>query len=157
MQTLIAYFSWSGHTVKIAKKIAAETSADLFRIERQVPYSQDYETCAYKEAKEEIDQKVRPEIKTPLPDIQKYDNIIVVFPIWWYTSPLPVWKFLESYPDWKGKKIYLFANSYTDDYTYMENALKDARSSVKNAKVEAGLFNQEIEKLDEWLIERHLK
>jgi len=60
-------------------------------------------------------------------------------------------------PDWKGKKIYLFANSYTDDYTYMENALKDARSSVKNAKVEAGLFNQEIEKLDEWLIERHLK
>ena len=52
MKTLIAYFSWSGNTVQIAEKLARKTKGDLFRIEREIPYSTDYHTCAYKEAKE---------------------------------------------------------------------------------------------------------
>ncbi|WP_051656848.1 flavodoxin [Butyrivibrio sp. AE3004] len=71
MKTLVAYFSWSGNTEKIAKRIVAKTGADMFRIERKVPYSEDYNTCAYREAKEEIEKKIRPEIKTPLPDVGK--------------------------------------------------------------------------------------
>ena len=157
MKTLVAYFSWSGNTEKIAKQIVAKTGADMFRIERKVPYSEDYNTCAYKEAKEEIDKKIRPEIKTPLPDIDKYDNVILAFPIWWYTSPLPVWRFLESYPDWKGKEIYLFANSYTDDYSYMTTSLKDAKASARNANVVAGLFNKEIDNLDSWLSQNNFR
>ena len=157
MKTLIAYFSWSGNTEKIAKQIVAKTGADMFRIERKVPYSEDYNTCAYREAKEEIENKIRPEIKTPLPDVEKYDSLILAFPIWWYTSPLPVWRFLESYPDWKGKKIYLFANSYTDDHNYMTTSLKDAKASARNADVVAGLFNKEIEGLDEWLKQNNFR
>ena len=52
MNTLIVYFSWSGNTEKIAKDIAKKTGGELFRLERQIPYSEDYNTCAYAEAKE---------------------------------------------------------------------------------------------------------
>ena len=47
MNTLIVYFSWSGNTEKIAKDIAKKTGGKLFRLERQIPYSEDYNTCAY--------------------------------------------------------------------------------------------------------------
>lgn len=46
MNTLIVYFSWSGNTEKIAKTIAKKAGGELFRLERQIPYSEDYNTCA---------------------------------------------------------------------------------------------------------------
>ena len=55
MRTLVAYFSWSGNTKEIAERIARKTHGKLFRIEREIPYSTDYNTCAYTEAKEEAD------------------------------------------------------------------------------------------------------
>jgi flavodoxin len=151
MKTLIAYFSWSGNTEKIAKQLSVKTGGEMYRIERRNPYSKDYNTCAYVEAKEEIDKKIRPEIKYPLPDLQKYDKVILAFPIWWYTSPMPVWTFLESYPDLKGKTIYIFANSYTDDPKYFTTSIADAKASAPTADIQPGLFNGEIKRLDQWL------
>jgi flavodoxin len=152
MKTLIAWFSWSGNTEKIARNLAAKTEADLFRIETVKPYSRDYHTCAYVEAKNEVDNRIHPPIRTPLPDITAYDNIIVAFPIWWYTMPMAVLTFLESY-DWKGKKVWLFADSYTDDPTYMDNALRDARQAAPSAEFARGLFNGELKHADSWLSE----
>ena len=106
MKTLIAWFSWSGNTRDIAERIARKTHGELFRIEREIPYSTDYSTCAYREAKEEADKQLRPAIKGPLPDIADYDAVIIAFPIWWYTMPAPVKTFLESWPDWQGKRLY---------------------------------------------------
>ena len=63
----------------------------------------------------------------------------------------------RRHPDWKGKKIYLFANSYTDDHNYMTTSLKDAKASARNADVVAGLFNKEIEGLDEWLTQNNFR
>ena len=101
----------------------------------------------------ERSKKIRPEIKQPLPDINKYDKIILAFPIWWYTSPMPVWTFLESYPNWQGKKIYVFANSYTDDPNYFTTSIEDAKKSAKKADIQPGLFNKDIANLDTWLKE----
>lgn len=151
MKTLIAWFSWSGNTEKIAHTLQEKTNGDLFRIERLVPYSTDYNTCAYKEAKGEKEGRVHPAIRGPLPDLSGYDNVLLAFPIWWYTMPMPVLTFLESCPDWKRKTIWLFANSYTDDPTYMDNAMQDAGKAAKNADVRRGLFNKEISGLDEWI------
>ncbi len=153
MNTFIVYFSWSGNTEKTAKNIAKKTGGEWFRLERQIPYSKDYNTCAYVEAKEEIEGKIRPEVKMPLPDICRYDRVILAFPIWWYTSPMPVWTFLESYPDWRGKAIYVFANSYTDDPGYFTTSIADAKKSARNADTRPGLFNKDIAKLDTWLLE----
>ena len=111
MRTLVAYFTWSGNTKEIAERIARKTHGKLFRIEREIPYSTDYNTCAYTEAKEEADKHLKPAILGPLPDLGEYDAVIVAFPIWWYTMPAPVMTFLESYIDWQGKKLFVFANS----------------------------------------------
>ena len=153
MKTLIAYFSWSGNTVQIAEKLARKTKGDLFRIEREIPYSTDYHTCAYKEAKEEADQHLRPAIKTPLPDLKDYDAVMIAFPIWWYTMPAPVMTFLESFPDWQEKKVYVFANAYSDIPSQFVNSLRDAAACAKGAEVIPGLYNKDIDKLCSWMKE----
>ena len=152
MKTLIAYFSWSGNTEKIAREIQKKTGADLFRIERETPYSTDYNTCAMDEAKPEWEQKQRPHIKKPLPDIAEYDAVIIAFPVWWYTFPMVIATFLESY-DWSGKKIFVFANSYSDIPSQFDTSVKDTLACAKNAEVHEGLYNKQIIKLDEWLKE----
>lgn len=53
---LVAYFSWSGTSERIAKNIITQTGADSFRIERETPYSNDYSTVAYGEAKDGVFQ-----------------------------------------------------------------------------------------------------
>lgn len=153
MKTLIVYFSWSGNTEKIARTLAVKTGGTLFRLERRIPYSTDYNTCAYTEAKEEHDKVILPELKTPLPDVMAYDRVILAFPIWWYTFPMVVASFLSSVTDWKGKRIDVFANSYTDDPQYMVTSLQDVKHYAKNADVQRGLFNKEIRQLDEWVKE----
>ena len=150
MKTLVAYFSWSGKTIPIAEKLAKKTNSWLFRIERKVPYSTDYHTCAYKEAKEEADKHLRPAIKEPLPDLTAYDAVIIAFPIWWYTMPAPVMTFLKSYPDWLGKKLFIFANAYSDIPSQFVNAMRDAAACAKGADVHPGLYNKDIDKLCPW-------
>lgn len=150
MKTLVSFFSWSGNTIPIAEKIARKTKGDLFRIERAIPYSTDYHTCAYQEAKEEADKHLRPAIKQPLPDLSEYDAVIIAFPIWWYTMPAPVMTFLESYPDWQGKKLFVFANSYSDIPSQFVNALRDAKACTKGANVLPGLYNKDINNLCKW-------
>jgi flavodoxin len=150
MKTLVAYFTWSGNTAAIAEKIARKTHGELYRIEREIPYSMDYNTCAYKEAKEEADKHLHPAITQPLPDLSQYDVVIIAFPIWWYTMPAPVMTFLESYPDWQGKKLFVFANAYSDIPSQFVNAMRDAITCAKGADVKPGLYNKDIEKLCAW-------
>lgn len=153
MRTLVAYFSWSGNTIKIAEKLAKKAKGDLFRIEREIPYSTDYHTCAYVEAKEEADRHLRPAIKGPLPDLMQYNAVMIAFPIWWYTMPAPVMTFLESCPDWQGKRLYVFANAYSDILSQFARSLRDAVACAKGAEVIPGLYNKEIEKLCSWMKE----
>lgn len=153
MKTLVVYFSWSGNTILIAEKLAKKTRGDLFRIEREIPYSEDYHTCAYVEAKEEADKHLRPAIKGPLPDLDRYDAVMIAFPIWWYTMPAPVMSFLESFPDWQGKKLFVFANAYSDIPSQFANSLRDAVACAKGAEVIPGLYNKQIDRLCSWLKE----
>ena len=102
---LVAYFSWSGTSEKIAKNIIEQTGADSFRIERQTPYSTDYTETAYGDAKTEADANARPAIKNPLASVSQYEKIVLCYPIWWHTAPMTVGTFLESY-DLSGKMIY---------------------------------------------------
>ena len=59
---LVAYFSWSGNTEKIAKMIAEDTSADLFKIETKTAYTDDYDKLV-DQAQEEKDKDIRPDLK----------------------------------------------------------------------------------------------
>ena len=89
----------------MARWIADETGADLFRIVPSESYGEDYNECADR-AKDELDNGIRPELSEHIDaeTMAQYDTIYLVFPVWWYDLPMPVWTFLEEY-DLTGKTI----------------------------------------------------
>lgn len=144
MKKLIAYFSWSGNTRKLVKEINKRFNYDVVEIERKVPYSSDYNQCAYVEAKEEVSENLHPEIKELSINPNDYDEILLFFPIWWYTFPMPIGTFIESLKGYNGKVV-LFMNSYTNDPQYVENSIRDFKKINSSIKVERGLFNKSLE------------
>ena len=96
MKTLIVYFSWSNNTKNLVEEINKKLHYDVIRIEKEHPYSSDYNQCAYVEAKEEVEKHIHPQIKELKVDVNNYDRILLFFPIWWYTFPMPVGTFIEQ-------------------------------------------------------------
>lgn len=107
-KNLIAYFSWGGNTRGIAKEFAKQTGADIFEIEPKVPYSTNYNTVL-KQAQEDQHKNARPELNATVKNFSEYDTIILGYPNWWASIPMPVATFLESY-DFAGKTIMPFCS-----------------------------------------------
>ena len=63
MKSLVVYFSWSNNTKNLVESVNRELNYDAVRVEKSVPYSDDYNQCAYVEAKEEVDKRIHPAIK----------------------------------------------------------------------------------------------
>lgn len=143
MKKLIVFFSYSGNTRKLVNELNKEFKYDVKEIERKVPYSSVYEECAYKEAKEEVEKNIHPEIKPLNFDMNQYDEILLFFPIWWYTFPMPIGTFIDSIKGYKGK-VTLFMNSYTNDPQYAKNSLNDFKKVDSSINVEVGLFNKSL-------------
>ena len=114
---LVAYFSASGVTAKVAETLAEAVSADIFEIEPKVPYTEADLNWMDKKARSTIemsDPASRPEIAAKRDNMKDYDTIFVGFPIWWYVAPTIINTFLESY-DLTGKTIIPFATSGGSD------------------------------------------
>jgi flavodoxin len=92
---LIAYYSWSGNTRKIAGLIQRETGGTLFEIEPVHPYTTDYR-AAVAQAKEEIGTGFRPELKA-LPESTSYTLVFLGTPIWWHTMAPPLATFIGRF------------------------------------------------------------
>ena len=110
---LVAFFSASGTTKKVAQMIAEEAKADLFEIEPKVPYTKpdlDWMNKKSRSSVEMSDKKYRPEIMEKEIDMSSYDEILLGFPIWWYVAPTIVNTFLESC-DLTGRTVVPFATS----------------------------------------------
>ena len=113
MKTLIAYFSASGQTAKLAKTIAGVTGGDLFEIAPETAYTAadlDWMDKKSRSTIEMNDPKSRPAIAGKVADMVQYDTVFVGFPIWWYQAPRIIETFLESY-DFSGKTVVTFATS----------------------------------------------
>ena len=108
-KTLIAYFSWSGNTETLAGMIQEATGGDLFAIETETPYSDDYNTVV-DQAKQEQADNIRPALAARVENMDDYDTIFIGYPNWWGDVPMAVLTFLESY-DWSGKTLILFCTS----------------------------------------------
>lgn len=139
---LVAYFSWSGTSERIAQNIIAQTGADAFRIERATPYSTNYNEVAYGEAKTEADTNARPPIKNSPASLAEYDKIILCYPIWWHTAPMTVGTFLESY-DLSGKSIYPISQFASMDRGQFEESVAFIKSCAKGATVDDGFFSKD--------------
>ena len=106
---LIAYFSHTGNTEKLAQMIADETGGDLFPIEPETPYPKDYNTLL-DTAKTEQSENARPAVANTVENWDDYDTVFLGYPIWWGNAPMLVLSFEESY-DWSGKTLVPFCTS----------------------------------------------
>lgn len=110
---LVAYFSASGVTARVAKRLADAVGADLYEIKPEKVYTKedlDWMNPSSRSSKEMKGNLPYPELVDEEANIQSYEVIMTAFPIWWYQAPTIINRFLESY-DFSGKKIILFATS----------------------------------------------
>ena len=107
-KTLIVFFSWSRNIRSIARQIHEKIGGDFVELELVRPYSTNYNTCL-DEAKRDQERAARPELKTTIENISQYDTILIGYPNWWATIPMPMATFLDQY-DLYGKTILPFCS-----------------------------------------------
>ena len=105
---LIVYFSWSGNTRGIAEEIQRQTGADLFEIQLEEPYPADYNTVL-DQAQREQNEQARPTLASHVENMDQYSTILLGYPNWWASIPMPIASFLEEY-DFSGKTILPFCS-----------------------------------------------
>ncbi|MGM9971934.1 MAG: flavodoxin [Anaeroplasmataceae bacterium] len=123
-----------GNTEVVARIIEENTSATIFKIEQQVPYSKEYNECI-REAQNDQKNNARPKLKAYLDSIDEYDVVYLGFPNYWSTMPMAVFTFLEKY-DFTGKIIKPFC---THEGSGFGNSLNDIRKLCPNALIKNGL------------------
>ena len=144
---LVAYFTTGGRTGRLAETLAKAISADIYEIKAADPYTEkdlDWADPASRTTQEGEDPKARPALADRDAAAEKYDVLLVGFPVWWYTAPRIINTFLESY-DLSGKTILLFATSGGGD---MGNAEADLKASLP-ADVRIMSFNVTGKETDE--------
>lgn len=110
---LVAYFSASGVTERIAKRVASLSKADIFEIEPETRYTAadlDWTNKRSRSTLEMTDETSRPKIKGTVPSFEDYDVIFIGFPNWWGVEPRIIDSFLESY-DFSSKTVIPFFTS----------------------------------------------
>lgn len=149
---LVAYFSAGGTTRKVAEMIAETLESDLYEIVPKQLYSKADLNWMDKKSRSSVemsDKKFRPEIADTDASIDKYDEIILGFPIWWYVAPTIINTFLEKY-DFSGKRIVLFATSGGSGFG---NTVSELKPSAPDAEiVEGKVLNKAAKKeIAEWI------
>ena len=112
MKTLVAYFSASGVTARVAKRLAKAIGADLHEIAPAQPYTAadlDWRNRQSRSSVEMKDKTSRPALAERM-SAEGYDAILVGFPIWWGVAPRAVNTFLEGCGT-EGKIVVPFATS----------------------------------------------
>lgn len=137
-RTLVAYFSASGVTARVAKELAKAADADLYEILPAEPYTDADLNWMNKKSRSSIEMKdehSRPALAAADANISAYDTVLLGFPIWWGLAPTIVNTFLESY-DFSGKRIILFATSGGSGFGRTAEALRPSVS--KSAAIVQG-------------------
>lgn len=112
-KVLVAYFSASGVTRKLATNLAEATGGDLFEIVPEEPYTKEDLNWMNPKSRSSVEMKdhtSRPAIASKVADMSSYNAVFVGFPIWWYREPSIIDTFVEEY-DLAGKTIIPFATS----------------------------------------------
>ena len=130
---LVAYFSCSGFTKKLAEVLNQKVNGDLFEIEPITPYTDEDLDWTKEDSRSTLEMKDpanRPPVKNKVENMDQYELIFVGFPIWWGKAPTIVNTFLESY-DLKDKIVIPFATYHSSGVgetdKYLEPSCKDAK------------------------------
>ena len=144
MKTLVAYFSATGYTGSLAKRVAKAADADLFEIKPVEPYTDadlKWTNPLARCNKEKMGKKNVP-IADRVADFDEYDMIYIGFPVWYFAEPNIIDTFVKSY-DFTGKKVALFATSGGSDITKVTGRI---RPLMKGEIVGAKLFDADADR-----------
>ena len=111
-KTIVAYFSCTGNTKKLAAATASALNADLHEIIPLQAYSNadlNWNDSKSRSTIECNDTTSRPKIKNSI-DISSYDTVILAYPIWWGLAPKILYTFVES-NDFQGKNLIALCTS----------------------------------------------
>ena len=152
-KVLVAYFSATGTTKKVAENLAKATGGDLYEIKPLKPYTSadlDWTNDKSRSSVEMKNHNSRPEIVDDNFSVTDYDSIYLGFPIWWYIAPTIVNTFLEKH-DFSGKTIILFATSGGSGFGKTVDNLKPSVSPSEKI-IEGGILNgnPSVDKLQKW-------
>lgn len=151
-QSVVLYFSNTGHTQAIAERIAMATSSKLVEIHAQVDYEpgdgDNWENPKVQAYHATHVERVRPAIQAidPAP-IKAASTIYLGFPIWWATVPQEINTFLESI-DLVGKDVYPFCTSGSTSIVEAVNELRAHYPTIRwhaGRRFSSSLTNQEIQ------------
>ena len=151
-KVLVAYFSASGTTKKVAENLAKASGGDLFEIQPTQKYTDEDLNWMNKNSRSTVemaDRNCRPEIKNKT-DISKYDYIFVGFPVWWYREPSIIDTFMESY-DFVGKTIIPFATSGGSNLGEAPNNMQNLAPKAKVLSGKRFSTNVSENELIDWL------
>lgn len=152
MKALVAFFSASGVTKKVAERLAKMIKADIFEIEPEIVYTTkdlDWMDKNSRSSVEMADKASRPGIKNKVVDMESYDTVYLGFPIWWYVAPTIINTFLESY-NFKGKKVIIFATSGGSDFGHTLEGLEDSCNAsvlTEGKVIKANASDEEIKSI----------
>ena len=113
MRKLVAYFSASGSTARLANTLAAAADAELYEIKPAVPYERRDLNWMDKKARSTVemqDPNCRPELADTAAPVAETDVVFLGFPIWWYREPSIIDSFLDAY-DFTDKTVVPFFTS----------------------------------------------
>ena len=147
---LVAYFSASGTTAKIAEQLSEAIGADVHKIRPKTKYTDsdlNWRDSNSRSSVEMKNKKFRPEIADDKIDISQYDTIFVGFPIWWYVAPTIINTFFEAH-DFSKKKIVLFATSGGSGFGKTAEELKvslpDSTKLIEGRILNGNFANKEL-------------
>lgn len=134
MKTLVVYFSYTGNTEKIAKKIASVLNADTERLEIVKPYSSNYQMVV-EQAQKEVEQDYKPTLKPLKHDFNNYDRIIIGTPTFWYKMAPAVLTFLSA-NNFTEKSVVPFMTNAGWPGSVIEDMISEAK--ISGATVQKG-------------------
>ncbi len=151
---LVAYFSATGNTRRVAQNLAKAVDADIYEIKPAKAYSDadlDWTNKSSRSSVEMADHSSRPEMIKDDFSVKDYETIYLGFPIWWYIAPTIVNTFLEKH-DFSNKKIILFA---TSGGSGLGKSIDNIKTSVSDSTkvINGKVFNTNIsvEELKKWV------
>ena len=150
-KSLVAYFSASGVTKKVATKLTSAIGADIFEIVPKELYTSADLNWMDKKSRSSVemnDRNCRPEIASKVDDMSKYDTVYVGFPVWWYREPSIIDTFMEAY-DFTGKKVITFCTSGGSglgDSAKNMQALATGAKVIDGKKFSSGVSEADLKK-----------
>lgn len=141
-----------GNVEYFAKVIQANTGADIFRIEPEIPYTLDHKELV-PQARRELDTNARPAIKGKV-SLENYDTVFLGYPNWWGDMPMVVYTFLEKY-DLSGKKVIPFNVHGGSGFSNTINAIAQKEPNAKVIKNGLSISRDDMDnaepKIIDWL------